>query len=140
MLIMNRLVQQRATWWVLASWLVVLSVTADSINLDDLVPGVYVAHDEVEATSLAPGLSITHPGVLPAQRGASKVSHTRSSSRDRSGVATRIVFDEDSPSEAARPVEITLSPVTLSVDEQSATFQGSGSESPLHLLYCSLLI
>lgn len=137
---MNRLVLQRSTWWPIASWLIVAFLTADAINLDDLVPGVYVAHDEIEVSSPAPGFSITRPGVLAARQRSSKFSTTRSGANDKSGTAARIVFDEDSPSEAAKAVESSLHPIAFNTDEQSAVLERGGSESPLHLLHCMLLI
>ncbi len=137
---MSRFVSHRSGWSLFASWLIVVALTADAINLDDLVPGVYVAHDEVEASSPAPGFSITRPGVLPAHYKTSRYLQTHARSLGKSGVASRIVFDEDSPSEAAKPIEISLHPIALAGDEQSFFLEGGGTESPLHLLHCALLI
>ncbi len=137
---MNRLALQRSPWWIIASWLIVVTLTADAINLDDLVPGVYVAHDEVEASSLISGLSVTRPGVAPARHLPSKFSQTRSRAHNGSGKAARIVFDEDSPSEAAKPIEISLHPININPDEQAALVVRGGPENPLHHLHCILLI
>ena len=126
---LNRLVHQQSTAWIIASWIVLAALTADAINLDDLIPGVYVAHDEVEAA-----------GSFQSAHRSCNIARTNNNGSSKTGRDQRIVFDEDSPSEAAEPFEALLLAIFLDIGGQSTMHEGVQTASPLHLLHCSLLI
>ena len=137
---LNRLVHQQSTAWIIASWIVLAALTADAINLDDLIPGVYVAHDEVEATSPDLSFSMTFAGSFQSAHRSSNIAQTNHDGSGKTGRDPRIVFDEDSPSEAVEPFETMLLAIFVDMSEQTAMPEATQTASPLHLLNCTLLI
>jgi hypothetical protein len=137
---MNILIRQRSASFLLIGWCLVAALFADGINLDDLLPGRFVIHDQDDAVqaSLVPlaaqSTSDAGPGSSGAPRVGSKPSETQSLK------FLRFVFDEDSPSEPAGPLVSVIVPFTPVAENQAASLSTSTSSSLLHLLHCALLI
>ena len=113
---------------------------ADGINLDDLLPGRFVIHDQDDAVqaSFVP-VSASH-SARPLLHGANGNQLAETSSGTLPSKILRIVFDEDSPSEAAGPLGSVFVAFASVVDDQTVSTSQSKPSSLLHLLHCALLI
>ncbi len=138
---MNRFVSRRSSLFFLLAWLLITALTGDAFNLDDLIPGTFVIHDEDDCLSVdqivlnhgslstAP---VHHPGTIApikaANGGATKNSHAT------------LAIDQDSPSLANDPLGPVPLESVLCVDEYVTSQESVTSSEPLHLLHCTLLI
>ena len=121
-------------------WCFVVALFCDGANLDDLIAGSIVLHedDEVYATELGAHGGINFPVSWEHQRsiGASAVRQSAPSSR----TTVRIILDQDSPSLATGHVHLGYGLFPLLKDSSPVSFD---SELPTELLYLqfrSLLI
>ena len=101
------------------SWLFVASLFCDGANLDDLLGGRCVIHDDVEiaaaSTGIFSGLSVSAPGLSQVQAGA-------------------IVAAPFVPSPAMKV------PVVIDQDSPSALHDEFHHAWVLHIRFCSILI
>ncbi len=135
---MTHFVHKRSAGFLLAAWLLMAALFADGVNLDDLVPGTFVIHDSDDTVqsvfftlSQARHSHQNHPFHAKQVARASKTS---------SGRSFRIVFDEDSPSEAADPLGSGFVAIAPVFDDQPVGVETKAEPGPLHLLFCTLLI
>jgi hypothetical protein len=140
---MNRFVARRSLLFFIATGLIAVGLFADGINLDDLLPGSYVVHDDDDNPF---GAGYSASPVLPAAPAArhqipcQHQGNPQSKDSHSSHVLLQIVFDQDSPSLASDPLAIQVTdPMFLSDRQQIAAHQFS-SGTPLHLLIRVLLI
>lgn len=135
---MYRLFQRRKTLALVGAWFVVVALTADAMNLDDLCPGVYVVHDDADAVDASAGLSASMTGPCAHVPGPSKVR--QNASLPGKNPAVRIVFDEDSPSEAAQTFESSFFTENFKPDAQTIAPEDALPGTSLLLLHCTLII
>ncbi len=94
---MNRLAKSGSTAFLIMSWFFVASLFADGANLDDLIPGRLVMHDDEDALSALPSVSeATHIPGSPAHH--AKMSLPRETGRPPGSAPLRVMVDQDSPS------------------------------------------
>ena len=113
---------------------------ADGINLDDLLPGRFVIHDQDDAVQASFVPISAQPSSPPALGGSDGRRLGSKPAETRPSKILRIVFDEDSPSEAAGPLGSVFVAFASVVDDQAVSTSQSTPSSLLHLLHCALLI
>ena|GEM_PF-1998612 len=125
---MNKFVDKRSRLYFLISWIFLVSLFADSANLDDLFSSNYVIHDDDEVCSDLPA-SIPcdqSPGVPQSQKAPEK--------------KVLVVVDQDSPALASDPLGPPSTFVSLFLLDEQPCVTSFSSSDPIYLLHCTLLI
>ncbi len=135
---MTCLVHRRSAGFLLAAWFLMAALFADGVNLDDLVPGTFVIHDS-DDTVQSVFFTVSQER-HSSQNDSFHAKQVARASAKASGRSFRIVFDEDSPSEAADPLGSDFVAIAPVCDDQPVTVTGGTSTGLLHLLHCTLLI
>jgi hypothetical protein len=138
---MNRFIAHRSTLFVAVAILFAAALFADSANLDDLVAGRLVLHDDdaVLAASVQPGRdanagSSTHAGQAPRSGSGTHQRH------DAPLSLLIIVLDQDSPSLAAETTADLLGiGLIFSGPARPRTLEVQSGDL-LYLRFCALLI
>ncbi len=136
---MTDLVHKRSAGFFLAAWFLMAALFADGVNLDDLLPGTFVIHDSDDAVQSVL-VSPRSPDRHASQPSPFQTRHLSQAAKSSSSRSVRIVFDEDSPSEAADPLGSGVVAITPVFDDQPVNPSEIAAAGPLHLLNCTLLI
>ncbi len=140
---MNTIAHSRSPLFLVIGWILLLSSFADGANLDDLLPGAVVMHDDEECLASLPSQfslpfaspysshwQVDHPGTR-----ASKQTWPASSQK-----SFRIFTDQDSPSLAADHISSVDRVVTPASDVQQSVYSHTSTDESLFLQHCTLLI
>jgi hypothetical protein len=121
-------------------WCFVVTLFCDGANLDDLIAGSIVLHedDEVYATELGAhgGINFPVPWEQQSSMGASAIQQSAPSSR----TTVRIILDQDSPSLATGRAYLAYEPFPFLKDFSPASFDNELPTELLYLQFRSLLI
>jgi len=137
---MNRFLRSRTLVSQAAGWLFVATLFCDEANLDDLLSGSVVLHDdpEVSATELGACEGTNYPMCCEQQRsvGASAVRP----SVPLSPTIVRITMDQDSPSPPANQTHIGFESLPCHEDSPAGSLDNELPTELLYLQFRSLLI
>ena len=135
---MNKFAAHKSVLFFILTWVFIAALFADSANLDDLLPGSIVMHDDEDAVSPASAellcINASSLAIVP-------LSFAHKPSRATPDpIPVRFIVDQDSPSlPAVYPVDTSCSaPITADpavVVDHQIPLRGS-----LYLRYCTLLI
>ncbi len=138
---MNQFVSRRSWVYLMLAWILVSALAADAFNLDDLIPGAIVLHDDDDCLSFTQLMTVGNH-----LQGASSPRHrTVSAKGTQSGTGsgnshTILAIDEDSPSLANDPLGPVPMESVLCADDFVISETAATPSNPIHLLNCTLLI
>ena len=139
---MNRFAKSNSIIFVLLTWTFAWALFADGANLDDLIPGKVVLHDDedmvsqqsMESAASALVCANVNPHAIrhiPPNGGAQKQDPIP---------AGRVIVDQDSPSLAADHLIGKVFSEESVTPEESAVVAHLALAEELHLRLCTLLI
>ena len=139
---MNRSASSNSLFFVLFTWIFACALFADGTNLDDLISGSFVLHDDEDMVSQQ-----TMESAVSALASASAIPrslrHLPAGNGTQKQVplpAGRVIVDQDSPSLAADHLIGKVFSGEAVAPEESAIAAHFTLAEELHLRFCALLI
>jgi hypothetical protein len=123
-------------------WVFMAATAVDAANLDDLIPGVMVLHDDEDGLT-GGGLStaLTNEDQSPTPLLPAVPHHNdRHQNRKTPSAPLRVIFDQDSPSLAADVDRVAFESIILTPHDPLPSERIPVACEALHLRLCTLLI
>jgi hypothetical protein len=137
---MNRFVQSRSLFFSIVVWCFVTALFCDATDLDDLLHGIVVLHDDEEITAIDScvyyGSDTTRHAERRERTGLTQLEQSGPPSR----LSVRLVIDQDSPSLAADESQTVFESLFAIQDSSTPSSDIQLPTELLHIRSHSLLI